>query len=79
MRVDKKTHLNRRWRVDEIAGDFHLWDVWEFSTLAVYTKPRGFAGRMYLKLVEPFRHYLVYPTLLKAVKKEWESCRSEAR
>ncbi len=204
MRVDKKTHLNRRWRVDEIAGDFHLWDIWEFpieadnsdrenfqvfyrvlfqsldnlrkkisvtgflfslrhligkvipldkninslpvpgcsetslvsrlsdedrkknrggkpikdektgieflsvylmeneslfeisnntvhallhigwfrktgtsysSTLAVYVKPRGFAGRLYLKLIEPFRHYLVYPMLLKAVKKEWEGCR----
>lgn len=198
--IEKNIHLERRWRVDEIAGDFHLWDVWQFpieannsdkenfqtfqkilfisleslakkvpltgflfslrhiiakiipldkninslpipgcseislksrltgddikkskegkpikdkdfgleilnvylfenealyelsndtvhgllhlgwyqksnklfsSTLAIYVKPRGILGKYYLKLIEPFRHYLVYPVLMKSAKKHW--------
>ena len=34
--------------------------------LAVYVCPRGLVGRAYMALIEPFRHYVVYPALLAA-------------
>jgi hypothetical protein len=34
--------------------------------LAVYVQPKGWLGRAYLWAIEPFRRYLVYPSLLAA-------------
>ncbi|MGH7403640.1 MAG: DUF2867 domain-containing protein [Candidatus Rokuibacteriota bacterium] len=34
--------------------------------LAVYVRPRGRLGRGYLRLIEPFRRWVVYPALLAA-------------
>jgi hypothetical protein len=34
--------------------------------LAVYVKPQGWLGRAYLWAIEPFRHQIVYPSLLAA-------------
>ncbi len=42
------------------------------ATMAIYVKPRGVYGRVYLKLIEPFRHHIVYPTMMKMIKKQWE-------
>ncbi len=42
------------------------------ATLAVYVKPRGILGELYLKLIEPFRHLFVYPAMMKIMKKEWQ-------
>lgn len=39
--------------------------------LAVYVKPRGRLGAAYLKAIEPFRHYLVYPALIRHVGAAW--------
>jgi len=33
--------------------------------LAVYVRPHGRFGRAYLALIEPFRRYVVYPSLLR--------------
>jgi hypothetical protein len=33
--------------------------------LAVYVRPHGLFGRAYLALIEPFRRYVVYPSLLR--------------
>jgi hypothetical protein len=33
--------------------------------LAVYVKPRGPFGRAYLALIEPFRRFVVYPSLVR--------------
>jgi hypothetical protein len=33
--------------------------------LAVYVRPHGRFGRVYLALIEPFRRYVVYPSLLR--------------
>ncbi|MBN2039679.1 MAG: DUF2867 domain-containing protein [Spirochaetes bacterium] len=40
-------------------------------TITVYIKPRGIFGRSYLKMIEPFRHHIVYPTMLNIIKREW--------
>ena len=34
--------------------------------LAVYVRPHGWLGRIYLRIIEPFRRHLVYPDLLAA-------------
>jgi hypothetical protein len=33
--------------------------------LAVYVKERGRLGRAYLRLIDPFRHLIVYPSMLR--------------
>jgi ankyrin repeat protein/SAM-dependent methyltransferase len=43
------------------------------AQLAVYAKPRGNLGDFYMKLIMPFRHVIVYPTMLEEVKKRWEA------
>ncbi|MCD4719558.1 MAG: DUF2867 domain-containing protein [Desulfobacula sp.] len=47
-------------------------DAYYTATLAIYVKPRGIYGRLYLKLIEPFRHYIVYPTMMKTIKTQWQ-------
>ncbi len=42
------------------------------ATLAIYVIPRGALGKLYLKLIEPFRHLIVYPELMKALKAQWQ-------
>ena len=34
--------------------------------LAVYVRPHGLFGRVYLAAIEPFRRYVVYPSLLRS-------------
>lgn len=41
--------------------------------LGVYVKPRGLLGHGYLKLIEPFRHLVVYPALLGQIGRAWEA------
>lgn len=40
--------------------------------MAVYVKPKGLFGRLYMLLIKPFRLWIVYPTMLKAAKEKWE-------
>ena len=40
--------------------------------MAVYVKPRGIPGEIYMKLIEPFRHFIVYPALLRQIGRAWE-------
>jgi len=44
--------------------------------MAVYWKPRGWLGRLYMTLITPFRIYLVYPGYMKKVAIDWASFRS---
>jgi hypothetical protein len=46
--------------------------------MAVYTKMRGWKGRLYMKLIGPFRHLIVYPALMRQLKKAWENRRVHA-
>ena len=39
--------------------------------LAVYVKPRGRFGNFYMSLISPFRHYIVYPAMMRTAKKGW--------
>ena len=41
------------------------------ARLAVYARPRGFSGRMYLALIMPFRRHIVYPVMMEVVESRW--------
>jgi hypothetical protein len=37
--------------------------------LAVYVKPRGRFGKQYMAFITPFRHWIVYPALLRQIER----------
>jgi hypothetical protein len=39
--------------------------------MAVYVKPRGAFGKGYMALIKPFRHWIVYPALLRQIERAW--------
>ena len=41
--------------------------------MTVYVKPKGMFGKFYMKLIAPFRLFIVYPALMKIVKRSWEN------
>lgn len=41
--------------------------------MAVYVKPRGAFGKGYMALIKPFRHWIVYPALLKQTERTWRN------
>lgn len=41
--------------------------------MAVYVKPKGVFGKLYMLLIKPFRLWIVYPTMFKSVKTRWEA------
>ena len=40
--------------------------------MAVLVKPNGLFGRAYMAAIEPFRHLIVYPPMVRAIGREWE-------
>ena len=41
--------------------------------MAVYVKPRGPFGRAYMALIRPFRHWVVYPALMRQIGRAWDA------
>ena len=41
--------------------------------LAIYVKPRGRLGEAYMMLIEPFRHLIVYPALMRQIGRAWDA------
>jgi hypothetical protein len=41
--------------------------------MGVYVKSRGKLGAMYMALIRPFRHLIVYPAMLRQIEREWRS------
>lgn len=41
--------------------------------MAVYVKPRGRLGKAYMALIAPFRHWVVYPALMRQIERAWNS------
>jgi hypothetical protein len=39
--------------------------------MAVYVKPNGLLGELYMLAIKPFRHVIVYPPMLKEVGRRW--------
>lgn len=43
------------------------------AQMGVYVKARGTRGEIYLKLIQPFRHFIVYPALMRGIGRAWEA------
>ncbi|MEO9965817.1 MAG: DUF2867 domain-containing protein [Reichenbachiella sp.] len=41
--------------------------------MTICVKPNGTFGQLYMLAIKPFRHWIVYPTLLKALGRAWKS------
>jgi hypothetical protein len=41
--------------------------------MAVYVKPRGRLGKQYMAFIAPFRHWVVYPALLRQIERAWNA------
>jgi len=39
--------------------------------MSVYVKPNGLLGKAYLTAIQPFRHLLVYPPMLRRLERVW--------
>ena len=39
--------------------------------MAVYVKPNGVLGSAYMAAIRPFRHLIVYPTVLRQIGRDW--------
>ena len=36
-------------------------------------RPRGTFGEAYMALIKPFRHWIVYPTLMRQMERAWNA------
>jgi hypothetical protein len=43
------------------------------AQMGVYVKPRGRLGEAYMMLIEPFRHLIVYPALMRQIGRAWDA------
>jgi len=43
------------------------------AQMGVYVKPRGRLGEIYLMLITPFRHLIVYPALMRQLGRAWDA------
>jgi hypothetical protein len=63
---------------DTVHGVLHLaWiedgDGRYRAQMGVYVKAHGRFGEIYLKLIAPFRHFIVYPALMRHIGRVWET------
>ncbi|HSU34620.1 MAG TPA: DUF2867 domain-containing protein [Propionibacteriaceae bacterium] len=61
--------MHMGWVPDE-AGGYR-------GQLAVLVKPNGLFGRAYMAAIAPFRHLLVYPSLMRSMGRQWREGMSE--
>lgn len=47
------------------------------AQMTVLVKPNGKLGRAYLAGIQPFRHVLVYPSLLHTIERDWRGFRQQ--
>ena len=45
--------------------------------MGIYVKNRGRLGRIYMPAIAPFRHYIVYPALMRRLGPAWKQRKSE--
>ena len=63
-------HLGRQPLSDSPVSDSPVDSDWA-PQMSVYVKTRGRLGRLYMALIAPFRHYIVYPAMMRAVERAW--------
>ncbi|MGH3064186.1 MAG: DUF2867 domain-containing protein [Gaiellaceae bacterium] len=58
--------LHLGWVPDDLGSGYH-------AQMAVLVKPNGRLGRAYMAAIRPFRYALVYPLLLRAIGRSWQT------
>jgi Protein of unknown function (DUF2867) len=63
---------------DTVHGVLHLAWVEQSggryrAQMGVYVKPRGLLGEIYMMLIQPFRHLIVYPALMRHIGRAWDA------
>ena len=53
-------------RVPDDAGGFR-------AQMAVLVKPNGLLGAAYMAAIRPFRHLIVYPQIMREVRRKWRA------
>jgi hypothetical protein len=61
--------LHVSWVPDRATGGYR-------GQLAVLVKPNGRLGRTYMAAIRPFRHLLVYPTIMRQIDDDWRRHRA---
>jgi Protein of unknown function (DUF2867) len=63
--VNRTVHaiLHLGW-VSDAAGGYR-------GEMAVYVKPNGLLGTVYMAAIKPFRYVIVYPALIRQIGREW--------
>ena len=71
--VNKTVHgvLHLGW-VEDGAGRYR-------GQMAVFVKPNGRLGELYMTAITPFRHLVVYPRMLRDLERAWSDSASEVR
>jgi len=41
--------------------------------MAVYVKPNGLLGSVYMAAIRPFRHLIVYPSIMREIERAWQA------
>jgi hypothetical protein len=59
-----------------VHGVFHLGWVeeevgWYRAQMAVYVKPNGLIGSVYMAAIKPARHLIVYPQMMRVLGRRW--------
>jgi hypothetical protein len=47
--------------------------------MAVLVRPNGLLGAAYMAAIKPFRHLIVYPSMLRAMECEWQGYRRDPK
>lgn len=56
--------LHLGWVQDDETGGYR-------GQLAVLVRPNGLLGKAYMAGIAPFRHLIVYPTMMRSIGREW--------
>jgi hypothetical protein len=60
------------WVADATGEGYH-------AEMAVYVKPNGLFGNMYMAAINPFRHLVVYPPMMRYIEQLWQAGIAEKR
>ncbi len=48
-----------------------------YGEMAIYVKPNGLLGAAYWAAITPFRHLIVYPALMRMIKRDWRALQGD--
>jgi len=62
---NRTAHAALVWSLSPVESGYHL--VW-----AIYVRSVGKLTPLYMRAIDPFRRRIVYPSLLRSIRREWE-------